>query len=234
MAEDAHGSAQQPEGNTGSDGNEPTQQPDSGAGPEATPENATLRRRWAALWDRNNWATLVVLPLAGAFALWAIQSVSGWLAAQANPPGLTAYALNPRPCVPAVLPITLETKTDKAVLVTGIDVTVVSSKAPPHSKKKKKPPTYGCNTVHDPAFDVNLAQHPVPVIPRGKKPTPDRTDFPFTISPDQPKQLTLNVDPAKRDVLFKVKVEWVAGGEYGSVTLGAGDTRNPEGIRVSG
>ncbi|MEV4874289.1 hypothetical protein [Streptomyces syringium] len=72
------------------------QQPDSGAGPEATPENATLRHRWSAPWDRNNWATLVVLPLAGAFALWAFQSASGWLAAQANPPGLTAYASSPR------------------------------------------------------------------------------------------------------------------------------------------
>ncbi|MDV2687540.1 hypothetical protein RYX56_24640, partial [Alkalihalophilus lindianensis] len=53
----------------------------------------------------------------------------------------------------------------------------------------------------------------------GKKPVADRTDFPFTISPDQPKQLTLSIDPAKRDVHFKVKVEWVAGGEYGSATL---------------
>jgi hypothetical protein len=168
-----------------------------------------------------------VLPLAGAFALWTFQSVVGWLAAQANPPGLTAYARSPRLCVPAVLPITLETKTDKTVLVTGIDVTVVSSKAPPHSKKE--PPIDCGDTVHDPAFDVNLAQDPVPVIPRGKKPVPDRTDFPFTISSDQPKQLTLRVDPAKRDVRFKIKVEWVAGGEYGSVTLDGRQGRTLEG-----
>ncbi|MEV0254661.1 hypothetical protein AB0H82_10410 [Streptomyces sp. NPDC050732] len=204
------------------------QQPDSGAVPETTPENRTLRYQWAGLWDRNNWATLVVLPLAGALALWTFQSVSGWVAAQANPPGLTAYALSPESCVPAVLPITLETKTDKTVLATGIDVTIVSSKAPSHSKKELPA---GCgDTVHEPAFDVNLAQHPVPVVPRGKKPVPDRTDFPFTISPDQPKQLTLRVDAAKQDVRFKVKVEWVAGGEYGSVTLDNDDRSYGSGL----
>lgn len=227
MAEDPHGSTQQPESNSGPDTNGPTQQPDSGAGPEATPENATLRHRWAPLWDRNNWATLVVLPLAGAFALWIVQSMSGYIANLASPPGLTASARSLRPC-PAVLPITLETKTDKTVLVTGIDVNVVSSKAPPD--KKKQPPT-GCgDTVYDPVFDVNLARHPVPVIPRDKKPEPDRTDFPFTISPDQPKQLTLRVDPAKRDVRFKVKVEWVAGGEYGSATVDDTDRASGPGL----
>ncbi|MGI5466165.1 hypothetical protein [Streptomyces sp. CA-132043] len=111
--------------------------------------------------------------------------------------------------------------------MTGIDVTIVSSKAPPHSKKE--PPTDCDDTVHDPAFDVNLAQHPVPVVPREKKPAPDHTDFPFTISPDRPKQLTLSVAPTKRDVRFKVKVEWVAGGEYGSVTLDARQGRTLEG-----
>lgn len=238
MAEDPHGSPQQPERSTGPVTNGPMQLSDSGAGPEATPENATLRHQWSALWDRNNWATLVVLPLAGAFALWALQSVSGWLAAQANPPGLTAYASSPGPCVPAVFPITLETKTDRTVLVTGIDVTVVSSKVPPRSKKE---PSVDCgDTVHDPAFDVNLEQRPVPVVPRGKKSVADRTDFPFTISPDQPKQLTLRVDPAKRDVHFKVKVEWVAGGEYGSATLDDADRSYGSGLgdgpgfRVSG
>ncbi|MGI5466164.1 hypothetical protein [Streptomyces sp. CA-132043] len=86
MAESPHGSTQEPKSNTGADTYGPTQQSGSGA-PEATPQNATRRHRWAALRDRNNWATLVVLPLAGAFALWTFQSASAWLAAQANPPG---------------------------------------------------------------------------------------------------------------------------------------------------
>lgn len=123
------------------------------------------------------------------------------------------------PCAPVTLPLVLQAKTDQAVMVTGIKVKVLSDVPLPKDGQKPSPATC-TGTAHEPMFDVNLTQSPVPVVPTAKKAESNRTDFPFTVSADAPKQLSLRINPGKGDVRFALKVEWVAGGEYGSATLG--------------
>jgi hypothetical protein len=178
----------------------------------------------------------VVLPLLGAIAFWAVQGLWGWIWDEVSgPPGLTAYTPGPTTCTPATLPLVLQAKTDEAIVVTGIKVNVLSDETP--SKDGEEPSPDNCaGHAHDPMFDVNLTQTPVPVVSTARRAEPDRTDFPFTISADHPKQLTLRINPGKRDVRFSLKVEWVADGEYGSAILDNGVDRDPgkgHGYRVT-
>ncbi|GGY11972.1 hypothetical protein GCM10010358_75440 [Streptomyces minutiscleroticus] len=190
-----------------------------------------------SLRDRTNWTTLVVLPLLGAIAFWAVQSLWGWAWDKVSgPPGLTAYTSGPTSCTPATLPLVLQAKTDQAIVVTGVEVTILPDTAP--AQDEGKPSSGNCTgTVHEPVFDADLAQTPVPVVPVEKNPEPDRTDFPFTVAADSPKQLTLQLQPGKPDARFFLKVEWVADGEYGSVILDNDDdsrTNDGPGYRGAG
>ncbi|MCZ1013729.1 hypothetical protein [Streptomyces noursei] len=122
-------------------------------------------------------------------------------------------------------------------MVTGIKVDVLSDETLPKDGEEPSPDNCA-GTGHDPMFDVNLAQTPVSVVPTARSAEPDRTDFPFTVSADHPKQLRLRINPGKRDVRFSLKVEWVADGEYGSATLDNDHGRDPRtkgrGYRITG
>lgn len=221
------------------DPNASTPQPDSDARqePEPQPEPGPVQP-WASLRDRTHWATLVVLPLLGAISFWAVQGLWGWIWSEiSGPPGLTAYTPGPTSCTPATLPLVLQAKTDEAIVVTGIRVNVLSAEALPKDGEEPSPPGNCVVTAHEPMFDVNLTQTPVSVVSTARRAEPDRTDFPFTVSADHPKQLTLRINPGKRDVRFSLKVEWVADGEYGSAILDNGIDRDPRkghGYRVTG
>ncbi|WP_219621600.1 hypothetical protein, partial [Streptomyces sp. CB02959] len=177
-------------------------------------------------------------PRLGAISFWAVQGLWGWIWDEiSGPPGLTAYTPGPTPCTPTTLPLVLQAKTNEAIVVTGIKVNVLSAKALP---KEGEEPSHQDNcavTAHQPMFDVNLTQTPASVAPTARRAEPDRTDFPFTVSADHPKQLTLRINPGKRDVRFSLKVEWVADGEYGNAILDNGVDRDPRkghGYRVAG
>ncbi|MGI5447522.1 hypothetical protein ACQEVM_17405 [Streptomyces sp. CA-243310] len=190
---------------------------------------------WAPLRDRTHWATLVVLPLLGAMAFGALQGVWGWAWDQiSGPPGLTAYTSGPTLCAPTTLPLVLQAKTDQAIVVTGIKVTVLPDETLP--KDGDGPSPEKCESAtHGPVFDVDIAQKVPSVAPSAGNAEPDRTDFPFTVSAGHPQQLTLRMNPGKRDARFSLKVEWVADGKYGSATLDNGDGRDPgHGYRVTG
>ncbi|WP_078970218.1 hypothetical protein [Streptomyces natalensis] len=199
-------------------------QPDSDARQELEPqpeETGSAIHPWAPLRDRTHWATLVVLPLLGAIAFWAVQGLWGWIWDKiSGPPGLTAYTSGLTPCAPVTLPLVLQAKTDEAIVVTSVKVHVLSGHSKAGFAYGKDPSVDKCaGTAHDPMFDVNLTQTPVSVVPAVRNAEPDRTDFPFTVSSDHPQQLRLRINPGKRDVRFSLKVEWVADGEYGSATL---------------
>ncbi|MFF8101320.1 hypothetical protein ACF07S_16435 [Streptomyces sp. NPDC016640] len=122
-------------------------------------------------------------------------------------------------------------------MVTGIRVNVLSAEALPKDEEEHSHPDNCAVTAHEPTFDVNLTQTPVSVVPTARRAEPDRTDFPFTVSADHPKQLTLRINPGKHDVRFSLRVEWVADGEYGSAILDNSSDRDPRkghGYRVTG
>ncbi|MCZ0992676.1 hypothetical protein O1L44_05360 [Streptomyces noursei] len=169
----------------------------------------------------------MVLPLLGAIAFWAVQGMWGWIWDKiSGPPGLTAYTSGLTPCAPATLPLVLQAKTDKAIVVTGVKVNVLPDDSKEGFAYREDPSVGKCaGTAHDPMFDVNLTQTPASVVSVAENAEPDRTDFPFTVSSDHPKQLRLRINPGKRDVRFSLKVEWVADGEYGSATLPDDDRR---------
>ncbi|MGW0560722.1 hypothetical protein ACWDZ4_08805 [Streptomyces sp. NPDC003016] len=197
--------------------------------------------------DRTHWVTLVLLPLIGAVGFWAVQGLWAWAwSALSGPPGVTAFAsravggdhlyLDPKaatdpaaackrgvpvaaPGKPASLPVTLQAKTDEAVMVIGVEVSVVSSGSPPEGGAVAEPK--GCPVVlKGRAFDVDLTRTPTPVVPAVDEADGRQSaDLPFTVTADDPEQLNLRLSPGGKDVRFTVKVEWVADGKYGSVTL---------------
>ncbi|MEU6252461.1 hypothetical protein [Streptomyces sp. NPDC047043] len=201
--------------------------------------------------------------MVGAIAFWAVQGLWGWTWAKiTGPPGLTAYTPGPGGCVPryhgdvpeqdpgtaegvpitakgyrpAELPLTLQAKTDEAIVVTGVEVEVRSSQDSPTLGTVTDP--HGCGGgMNARKFDVRLTQTPVPVVAAAGSGSKAK-DFPFTVSASDPKQLSLRLDPSDQDIRFSVKVEWVADGEYGSVTLDNDDAREPadrgQGYRVMG
>ncbi|MFH8569281.1 hypothetical protein [Streptomyces sp. NPDC017993] len=207
--------------------------------------------------DRTHWVTLVLLPLVGAVGFWAVQGLWDWAwRSISGPPGLTAFAsravggehlyLDPMeaadpatkckrgvpvaaPGKPASLPITLQAKTDEAIMVIGVEVNVVSSKPPPTDGRVAEP--MGCPAaLKGRAFDVDLTRIPSPVVaPAGKAGSHQATDLPFTVTAEDPEQLNLRLRPGSRDVRFTVKVEWVADGKYGSVTLNGDEDRDGDG-----
>ncbi|MER5969101.1 hypothetical protein ABT112_05030 [Streptomyces sp. NPDC002055] len=165
----------------------------------------------------------MVLPLIGAIAFWAVQGLWGWAWEKfSGPPGLTAYAPAARPCDTVTLPLTLQAKTDQAIVVTGVEVDVLPGPPLPEEGAGDSPGQCS-DTAHKPIFNADLTKDPAILVPAAQKAEPDSTDFPFTVSADEPKQLNLRLHPG--NVRFSLKVEWVADGEYGSVTLDS-DGRN--------
>jgi hypothetical protein len=150
----------------------------------------------------------------------------------------TGIPITTKPYEPAELPITLQAKTDEAIVVTGVEVNVLSSKPLPTKGGVANPD--GCGGVMNArAFDVRLTQTPVPVVATVESGSGSKAkDFPFTVSASDPEQLSLRLNPGNRDIQFSVKVEWVADGQYGSVTLDGDDDRDPtthgHGYRVMG
>lgn len=233
----------------------------------AAAEDPELSRRPtpSALRDRTHWVTLVLLPLIGAVGSWAIQGLWEWAWSAISPPGLTAFAsrpvggehlyLDPEAATdpaatvcergvpvaaagkPASIPITLQAKTDEAIMVIGVEVNVVSSKPPPTDGAVTEPK--GCPAaLKGRAFDVDLTRSPSPVVPAASKTGGHQaTDLPFTVTADDPQQLNLRLSPGSKDVRFTVKIGWVADGKYDSVTLSDGDVQRDvegDGYRVMG
>ncbi|MEU5060179.1 MULTISPECIES: hypothetical protein [unclassified Streptomyces] len=131
--------------------------------------------------------------------------------------------------MPAEFPITLQAKTEQSIVITGVQVKVLSSKAIPRRGLILEPD--GCGALVWPrTFTVNLIGAPIttkPVKPdTGKAPV----DFPFKVSTKDPEQVTLQLAPGDRDIRFTVKVEWVTDGEPGSKLLDNGG----KGYRVMG
>ncbi|MFD5748164.1 hypothetical protein [Streptomyces sp. NPDC127033] len=129
---------------------------------------------------------------------------------------------------PAELSLTLQAKTSQAVVVTGVEIKVVSDRAVPSSGLV----VYGeCGGGMTPRpFDVNLARTPVPVRPVAPAKGDEAVDFPFKVVDSDPEQLTLQLRPGERDIRFTVEVEWVADGEHGSKVL----DNDGQGFRVMG
>lgn len=242
---------------------EPDQDRPRASQPSAAEEPELSRPSLSPLRDRTHWVTLVLLPLVGAVGFWAVQGLWEWAwSAISGPPGLTAFAsrtvggehlyLDPKAATdpatvckrgipvtaagkPASLPITLQAKTDEAIMVIGIEVNVVSSEPPPKGGAVAEPK--GCPAaLKGRAFDVDLTRIPSPVVPAaGKAGGHQATDLPFTVTADDPEQLNLRLSPGGKDVRFTVKIEWVADGKYGSVTLNGDDRdRGRDGFRVMG
>ncbi|EDY47241.1 hypothetical protein [Streptomyces clavuligerus] len=191
------------------------------------PASSPRPRLRTLLRDRTHWTTLVVLPLLGAIAFWAVQGSWGWIRDKVfGPPGLTAYTSGPTACTPALLPLVLQTKNARAIVVTGVRAEVLPGGEA--VQDEEKPAAENCaGSAHQPVFDVRLDRTPALAVPTVENPEPDRTDFPFTLSADQPKQLNLRIHPGGREVRFTVTVEWVADGEYGRVTLDNDRDRDP-------
>ncbi|MEU4886350.1 MULTISPECIES: hypothetical protein [Streptomyces] len=196
--------------------------------------------------------TITVLPLVGALSLWSIQGGWGWILEKiSDPPGLEVYSKGPMGCVPEYvdsslsdlkrdpegasgvpvsaagsepveMPITLQAKTSQAIVVSGLEVRVLSRVEVPVNGSIIEPD--GCGgLMSERRFDVNLKSLPASIEPhvdrRKGGSGDDVVDFPFKITSNDPEQVLLLLDPIDEDIRFSVKVEWVSGGEYGSVTL---------------
>ncbi|MFF9478027.1 hypothetical protein [Streptomyces sp. NPDC014733] len=119
------------------------------------------------------------------------------------------------------LPVTLQTSTPQAIVVTGVKVSVLSTRPLPEHGSVVDDECGG--GMDERPFDVDLTAVPVSV-----KPSVERTgqgkviqgrDFPFKVASGDPEQFTFNIRHVARDVRFVVTFSWVSGGEPGSTRL---------------
>ncbi|MEU3713692.1 hypothetical protein [Streptomyces catenulae] len=201
--------------------------------------------------DRKLWIGAFVTVLTGFVALvfqggW--EWVQGKLS---DPPGLTAYSSGLIGCNPRYLdaplaelhkqiktidhrgvhiptaddwpslPVTLQTSTPQAIVVTGVKVSVLSTRPLPEHGSVVDAECGG--GMDERPFDVDLTADPVSV-----KPSVERTgqgkviqghDFPFKVASGDPEQFTFNIRNVAQDARFAITFSWVSDGEPGSTRL---------------
>ncbi|MEU5825873.1 hypothetical protein [Streptomyces sp. NPDC047803] len=117
---------------------------------------------------------------------------------------------------PADFRITLQGRNAQAVVVTGVEVKVLSSKPLPKSGFIVAD---GCGGLIDPrAFTVKFSSssaktEPVPDM-QGKK-----VDFPLQVSESDPEFIDLVLLPGNHDIRYTVEVKWLSDGEPGGKLL---------------
>lgn len=120
---------------------------------------------------------------------------------------------------PVPLPITLQSDSSTAIVVTGVKIKILTKTPPPIKGTVILPD--GCGGLMSPrSFNVNLDDLQPEAQPApGKDSATAPADFPMKVSADDPEQVVLNVATVRHHVRFAVIVEWVSGGEAGSKTL---------------
>jgi len=139
---------------------------------------------------------------------------------------------------PPELPLTLQTKTSQAIVVTGLTVRVLSRRSLPDSGLVIDSYFNGAPQVPTHVFEVDLTRSVQTLASQSQDDKEDFpyvvedevTDFPYKVSDSDPAQLVLLLDPGQRDVRFIVEVEWVSDGERGSEVL----DNHGQGYRVMG
>lgn len=118
---------------------------------------------------------------------------------------------------PPTITLTLQAKTSQAVVVTGVQFKILSSKPLPASGLLVSPE--GCGGGMTPRrFEVGLTKSPVSIDPVAPD-SGELVDFPLKVADSDPEGLELLLAPGNRDIRFTVAVEWVADGESGSTVL---------------
>jgi hypothetical protein len=136
---------------------------------------------------------------------------------------------------PPELPLTLQTKTSQAIVVTGVKIRVLSRRSLPNSGLVIDAQLNGGPQVPTHIFDVDFTRSVQTLASQNGKDrdlpyeVEDR-DFPYKVSGSDPAQVVLLLHPGQRDVRFTVEVEWVSDGEHGSETL----DNHGQGYRVMG
>lgn len=132
---------------------------------------------------------------------------------------------------PVVLHTTLQGESGQAIVVTGAEVTVLSSEPLPATGSVIADECGG--GVDERVFDVDFSQSPVAVEPQIRRTANGTTvgrDFPFKVSSGDPEQFTFDLQNIDRDVRFAITLKWVSNGEPGSTRLDNGG----RGYRVMG
>lgn len=132
---------------------------------------------------------------------------------------------------PVVLHTTLQGESGQAIVVTGAEVTVLSSEPLPATGSVIADECGG--GVDERVFDVDFSQSPVTVEPQIRRTANGTTvgrDFPFKVSSGDPEQFTFDLQNIDRDVRFAITLKWVSNGEPGSTRLDNGG----RGYRVMG
>ncbi|GES31004.1 hypothetical protein AB0G60_09335 [Streptomyces angustmyceticus] len=205
--------------------------------------------------DKKVWIAALVTVLTSLAVLIAQGGWDWLTGELSEPPGLTAYAPSIDGCAPryfddgelkelgtpeqvrrggVMIPtaelwptvhVTLQAKTGQAIVVTGAQVSVLSSRSLPERGAVVKATDCG-GGMDERAFDVDLRATPVAL-----KPTVERTaqgavvrsrDFPYKVSSGDPEQLAFHVKNVDRDVRFAITLKWVSEGEPGRTRLDNG------------
>ncbi|MGW6207494.1 hypothetical protein ACWF9B_28150 [Streptomyces sp. NPDC055089] len=112
--------------------------------------------------------------------------------------------------------ITLQGRNAQAVVVTGVEVKVLSSKPLPESGFLIAD---GCGDPMDPrTFAVKFSGSSA-----STEPVPDRkgeeVDFPLQVSDSDPEFIKLQLFPGNHDIRYTVEVKWLSDGEPGGKLL---------------
>lgn len=125
------------------------------------------------------------------------------------------------------LPITMQALTDQAIIVTGMTLNVLSSKAVPEHGSIVD--GEGCGGgIDERRYAATLPAVPSSVQPQIVGKRENGVTFPYKVTSDDPEVLTVRLNPVDRDVRFTVTVDWVSEGEISSTTL----DNKPEGSRL--
>ncbi|GAA2615717.1 hypothetical protein GCM10010304_81350 [Streptomyces roseoviolaceus] len=132
---------------------------------------------------------------------------------------------------PVTIHATLQGESGQAIVVTGAEVTVLSSEPLPKTGSVIDAECGG--GIDERTFDVDFSQSPVAVEPQIRSVANGTTmgrDFPFKVSSGDPEQFTFDLKNVSRDVSFAITLKWVSNGEPGSTRLDNGG----RGYRVMG
>ncbi|MDG4857366.1 hypothetical protein P8605_04205 [Streptomyces sp. T-3] len=117
---------------------------------------------------------------------------------------------------PATFLVTLQGKSSQAIVVTGVEVKILSSKPLPKSGFLIAD---GCGDPMNPrTFSVNFSGSAASIDPVTDK-EGERVDFPLQVSDSDPELIKLQLFPGDREVTFTVEVKWLSDGEPGGNLL---------------
>ncbi|ROP44155.1 hypothetical protein EDD94_7937 [Streptomyces sp. PanSC9] len=110
------------------------------------------------------------------------------------------------------MPITLQAATDQAIVVTGMTLNVMSSKAVPKRGTIIRSTDCG-GGVDERLYEVTPPPVASAVQPRIVGRGANGVGFPYKVTSGDPEQLTLRLNPVERDIHFSVTITWVSDGE---------------------